>query len=76
MAGFPPPDAALKCQGLTADQLVTGPPRRPTLSLLGLVRHMAAVERGWFRRLFNGQAAAFLFSSDADPDGDSTSRHG
>jgi uncharacterized damage-inducible protein DinB len=40
------------------------------LSLLGLVRHMADVERGWFRRILAGQEAPRLFSSKADPDGD------
>jgi Protein of unknown function (DUF664) len=40
---------ALKCEGLTDDQLRerTVPPS--SLSLLGLVRHMAEVERNWFR---------------------------
>jgi len=41
-----------------------------TLSLLGLVRHMAEVERGWFRRVMAGQDAPPRFYSDADPDGD------
>ena len=41
-----------------------------TLSLLGLVRHMAEVERGWFRRVMAGQDAPPRFYSNADPDGD------
>ncbi|MEV7542136.1 DinB family protein [Streptomyces sp. NPDC089915] len=45
---------AWKCDGLTDEEL-----RRPasppsTLSLLGLVRHMAEVERQWFRRTIGG----------------------
>jgi hypothetical protein len=40
------------------------------LSLLGLVRHMAEVERTWFRRTMAGQDAPPLFRSDTDPDGD------
>ena len=41
---------ARKCDGLTADQLRERTAAPSTLSLLGLVRHMADVERGWFRR--------------------------
>ena len=40
------------------------------LTLLGLVRHMAEVERGWFRRRFMAQDAPPLYYSDADEDGD------
>ncbi|MFC8144458.1 DinB family protein [Streptomyces paradoxus] len=39
-------------------------------SLLGLVRHLADVERRWFRRVLAGQNAPALFSSTADPDED------
>jgi hypothetical protein len=31
---------------------------------------MAEVERGWFRRRVNGEDVPFLFSSEADPDGE------
>jgi uncharacterized damage-inducible protein DinB len=37
------------CAGLTADQLARRPLSSSNLSLLGLVRHMAKVERVWFR---------------------------
>src|SRR6516164_3434472 len=59
-----------KCSGLTADQLRqrTAPPS--SLSLLGLVRHMTDVERGWFRRRVAGEDVGFLYSSEADPDGE------
>jgi Protein of unknown function (DUF664) len=40
----------LKCAGLTADQLVMRSCPPSTLSLLGLVRHLTDVERGWFLR--------------------------
>jgi uncharacterized damage-inducible protein DinB len=40
------------------------------MSLLGLVRHMAEVERGWFRRVMAGQDAPRLYSSETDRDGD------
>jgi uncharacterized damage-inducible protein DinB len=59
-----------KCAGLTADQLSQRSAPPSGLSLLGLVRHMAEVERGWFRRRVNGEEVAFLFSSEADPDGE------
>jgi uncharacterized damage-inducible protein DinB len=39
-----------------------------TLSLLGLVRHMADVERGWFRRVMAGQDAPPHFRTVAHPD--------
>jgi uncharacterized damage-inducible protein DinB len=38
------------CAGLTADKLATRPLPSSNLSLLGLVRHMAKVERTWFRQ--------------------------
>jgi hypothetical protein len=38
-----------KCRGLTAAQLAERPIATSTLSLLGLVRHMAECERVWFR---------------------------
>ena len=41
-----------------------------TLTLLGLVRHMAEVERHWFRNIFGGEEAPPLFFTDEDPDGD------
>jgi uncharacterized damage-inducible protein DinB len=46
---------ALKCDGLSAEQLATRavPPSR--ISLLGLVRHMARVEQSWFRRVIEGR---------------------
>jgi uncharacterized damage-inducible protein DinB len=37
------------CAGLTGEQLATRPLPRSNLSLLGLVRHLAKVERTWFR---------------------------
>jgi uncharacterized damage-inducible protein DinB len=59
-----------KCSGLTVAQLKqrTAPPS--SLSLLGIVRHMAEVERGWFRRRIAGEDVGYLYSSEADPDGE------
>jgi Protein of unknown function (DUF664) len=60
-----------KCAGLTGDQLVMRPVQSSTLSLLGLVRHMAEVERVWFRRRLSTQPdLGFLYCSDEYPDGD------
>jgi len=60
-----------KCQGLSAGQLARRPVPPSTLSLLGLVRHMAEVERWWFRRLFAAQPGlGDLYISDDYPDGE------
>ena len=48
----------LKCAGLDAEQLARRSVPPSTMSLLGLVRHMAEVERSWFRRRLAGDAAA------------------
>jgi uncharacterized damage-inducible protein DinB len=61
---------AIKCEGLDDDRLRERSVPPSTLSLLGLVRHMAEVERNWFRRVLGGQSAAPYFYSDDDPDGD------
>ncbi|HLU60675.1 MAG TPA: DinB family protein [Pseudonocardia sp.] len=60
----------MKCAGLTPEQLVTRSAPPSTLSLLGLVRHMADVERAWFRRRLAGEDAPPLYYSDANPDGE------
>lgn len=57
-----------KCTGLTDDQLksTTCPPSN--LTLLGLVRHMALVERNWFRERFAGEQLDDLYGADATED--------
>jgi uncharacterized damage-inducible protein DinB len=60
----------LKCEGLDAEQLARRAVEPSTLSLLGLVRHMAEVERSWFRRRFAGQDVPKRYQSDAAPDDD------
>jgi uncharacterized damage-inducible protein DinB len=60
----------LKCEGLDAEQLARCAVEPSTMSLLGLLRHMAEVERGWFRRRFAGQDVPRRYQSEADPDGD------
>lgn len=59
-----------KCSGLTAEQLRLRSVQPSTLSLLGLVRHMAEVERWWFRRRFAAEPVEDLFCTEASPDGD------
>jgi uncharacterized damage-inducible protein DinB len=44
----------LKCDGLTAEQLATRSVPPSTMSLLGLIRHMAGVEHHWFQRTLQG----------------------
>jgi uncharacterized damage-inducible protein DinB len=61
---------AWKCSGLTDEQLKERAIPPSTLSLLGLVRHMADVERSWFRRCLAGTDAPPLFYSDGDRDGE------
>jgi uncharacterized damage-inducible protein DinB len=61
---------AMKCDGLADAQLRERAVPPSTLSLLGLVRHMADVERGWFRRTLAGEDAPRIYYSDEDPDGD------
>jgi len=58
------------CSGLTAGQLWQRAVPPSSLSLLGLVGHVAEAERGWFRRRIAGEDVGFLYSSDADPDGE------
>ncbi len=45
----------LKCGGLDAEQLAQRSVPPSTLSLLGLVRHVAERERHWFRRTMAGK---------------------
>jgi uncharacterized damage-inducible protein DinB len=59
-----------KCDGLDDHRLREHSIPPSTLSLLGLVRHMAEVERSWFRRTLAGEHVPPRYYSDADPDGD------
>jgi uncharacterized damage-inducible protein DinB len=58
-----------KCAGLAGEQLVRRPVATSTLSLLGLVRHMAANERIWFRIRFAGEDVDGLYELPGYPDG-------
>ena len=60
-----------KCGGLTGEQLASRPLPSTSLTLLGLVRHMALVERWWFRMRFDGHMELEqIFTTEEDPDGD------
>jgi uncharacterized damage-inducible protein DinB len=59
-----------KCDGLDDAQLKVRSVEPSSMSLLGLVRHMAEVERNWFRRVLDQQDAPGIYYDDANPDGD------
>lgn len=56
----------MKCEGLSDDDLRRQSMPPSTLCLLGLVRHMAEVERQWFRRVINGEDIPLVWSADGD----------
>ncbi|MFF2848017.1 DinB family protein [Streptomyces sp. NPDC058001] len=57
---------AMKCEGLTDEQLRLRSMPPSTLTLLGLVRHMAEVERTWFRRVIGAEDIPLVWSDDFD----------
>ncbi|MET9881581.1 DinB family protein [Streptomyces sp. NPDC006430] len=59
-----------KCEGLQDEELRRRPLAPSELSLLGLVRHMAEVERYWFREIMLGEDLPELYCTQEDPDGD------
>lgn len=60
----------LKCDGLSPEQLRTRSVPPSSISLLGLVRHMAEVERNWFRRVVRNEDAPPLYYTEDNRDGD------
>lgn len=58
------------CAGLTGEQLAAHPVPSSNLSLLGLIRHMAKVERIWFRERVDGQVLASMYDVDLGKDAD------
>src|SRR5262245_60129301 len=58
-----------KCSGLAPEQLRRRAVPPSSLSLLGLVRHMADVERNWFRRALANEDAPPHYRSDHAPNG-------
>lgn len=59
-----------KCSGLSAEQLSRRAVEPSTMSLHGLVRHLAGAERWWFRTQFAGEEVPMLHYCDDDPDQD------
>ncbi|HEX6919462.1 MAG TPA: DinB family protein [Actinomycetes bacterium] len=57
---------AMKCDGLSDEELRRESMPPSTLSLLGLVRHMAEVERTWFRRVINAEDIPLVWSDHED----------
>jgi len=58
-----------KCSGLAPEQLRRRAVPPSALSLLGLVRHMAEVERNWFRRALASEDAPPHYRSAHAPNG-------
>ncbi len=62
----------LKCSGLGADDMALRSVPPSDLSLLGLLRHLADVERTWFRIRLAGQQVPLRYRTDEDANGDFT----
>jgi hypothetical protein len=60
----------MKCSDLDVEAMARRSVEPSTMSLLGLVRHLAEVERATFRVLMAGQDVPRLFCSETDRDGD------
>jgi uncharacterized damage-inducible protein DinB len=58
-----------KCDGLSDEQLRIPSAAPSPLTLLGLVQHMAEVERNWFRRVLLGEQVPPIYDPTADPNG-------
>ncbi|MFC9271386.1 DinB family protein [Streptomyces zhihengii] len=57
---------AAKCEGLGDEDLRRRSMPPSALTLLGLVRHMAEVERAWFRRTIGGEDVPLVWSPEGD----------
>ena len=60
----------LKCAGVARERLSEKGIPPSGLSLYGLVRHLAGVERWWFRQQFAGEELPMPYYSDDDPNQD------
>jgi uncharacterized damage-inducible protein DinB len=61
----------MKCAGLNAEQLARRSVPPSTLSLLGLIRHLAQLENHWFQRVLQGRTdRPRLFKRDDDTNAD------
>ena len=68
--GFHRQTLQLKCDGLSPEQLARRSVPPSTMSLLGLVRHLAFVEHHWFVRVAQGSDEQPLFLKAQDWDAD------
>ena len=59
----------MKCEGLDPEKLARRSVPPSTMSLLGLVRHLAEVERDWRSWILPGDATPKLYGADADFEG-------
>ncbi|MDX6365232.1 MAG: hypothetical protein QOK30_308 [Nocardioidaceae bacterium] len=61
----------MKCSGLDAEQLARRSVPPSTMSLLGLIRHLAQMENHWFQRVLQARTdGPRLFKRDDDKDAD------
>jgi uncharacterized damage-inducible protein DinB len=60
--------AEMKCADLDPEQLARRSVPPSTMSLLGLIRHLADVERNWFRRVLAGQDVQPVYRTEDDPE--------
>ncbi len=60
----------MKCADLDAEQMARRPIAPSTMSLLGIVRHLAGGERDTFRMMMAGEDVPRLFCSESNRDGD------
>jgi uncharacterized damage-inducible protein DinB len=60
----------LKCEGLTVEQMARRSVPPSNMSLLGLIRHIADVERYWFRHVVGGEDDSRRYRTPEDHDQD------
>jgi hypothetical protein len=58
----------MKCRGLSSEQARRCSMPPSTMSLHGVVRHLASVERWWFQQNFERRDVPFLFFAEGRPD--------
>ena len=58
----------MKSRGLTPEQAWARSMPPSTMSLHGVVRHLASVERWWFQQNFERRDVPFLFFAEGQPD--------
>jgi len=59
-----------QCDGLSDEQARTTSVPPSDLNLMGLIRHMAEVERYWFRQVLVNEDVKSIWSNEAHPTGD------